>query len=364
MWRSTDKTNIPIPFPRALGARRKDMPRRRRGAGLLRRSEFKLASHPGLEPKGSAMRNLPLALAAFVFAILFVPGASAQIPRGSTASKVRVVGYSDVDGRPPFKLSIRQVNSRWYLYAGHLWHRGWTVLDVTDPAKPTVANFIPGPENTWTIQMEIGGDKMITALEKIGQGWGGNDAKPNDEGVLVWSLADPVRPKRLGQYRTGGTGTHRDFYSGGRYMHLAAGMPGYNGNIYVIVDISDPTKPVEVGRRWVPGQHAAGGEKGGRDVSLHGPPYVEGSLAYLSYGSAGLVILDIADVAHPKLLGQLPYTPPFLGFIGVDNVLPLAAPQIAVVESEAIPEDCPEPPQPPPLVAHSHPPQAHTPSLL
>ncbi|TMH75828.1 MAG: hypothetical protein E6H49_18480, partial [Betaproteobacteria bacterium] len=226
------------------------------------------------------MRKLPLALAAFVFAILLVPGASAQIPPGSIASNVRVLGYSDVDGRPPFKLSIRQANGRWYLYAGHLWHRGWTILDVTDPAKPTVANFIPGPENTWTIQMEIGGDKMITALEKIGQGWGGDDAKPNDEGVLVWSLADPLRPQRIGQYKTGGSGTHRDFYSGGRTMHLAAGMPGYSGNIYVIVDISDPAKPVEAGRWWVPGQHTAGGEKGARDVSLHGPPYVEGSLAY------------------------------------------------------------------------------------
>ncbi len=290
------------------------------------------------------MRNLPLAaFACLVPAIVFVPGASAQIPPGSLASNVRVVGYSDVDGRPPFKLSIRQANGRWYLYAGHLWHRGWTILDVTDPAEPSVANFIRGPANTWTIQMEIGGDKMITALEKIGQGWGGDDAKPNDEGVLVWSLADPVRPKRLGQYKTGGTGTHRNFYSGGRFMHLAAGMPGYNGNIYVIVDISDPAKPVEVGRWWVPGQHAAGGEKAARDVSLHGPPYVEGSLAYLSYGSAGLVILDIADVAHPKLLGQLPYTPPFLGFIGVHSVLPLAARKIAVVNSEAIREDCQEP---------------------
>src|SRR3989475_13326880 len=112
--------------------------------------------------------------------------------------------------------------------------------------------------------MEIGGDKMITALEKIGQGWGGDATKPNDEGVLVWSLADPVRPKRLGQYKTGGTGTHRNFYSGGRFMHLAAGMPGYNGNIYVIVDISDPSKPVEAGRWRVPGQHAAGGAEGGR----------------------------------------------------------------------------------------------------
>src|SRR3981081_2311533 len=116
------------------------------------------------------------ALAAFVLAILFVPGASAQIPPGSIASNVRVVGYSDVDGRPPFKLSIRQANGGWYLCAGHLGHRGWTVLDVTDLAKPTVANFIPGPENTWTIQMEIGDDKMNTPLEKKGQGWGGGRA--------------------------------------------------------------------------------------------------------------------------------------------------------------------------------------------
>ena len=143
------------------------------------------------------MRNVPLAFAAFVFAIFFVPVASAQIPPGSIASNVRVVGYSDVDGRPPFKLSIRQANGRWYLYAGHLWHRGWTVLDVTDPAKPRVANFIPGPENTWTIQMEIGGDKMITALEKIGQGWGGDDAKPNDEGVLVQPQTEVNAPNAL-----------------------------------------------------------------------------------------------------------------------------------------------------------------------
>src|SRR2546428_13770276 len=57
---------------------------------------------------------------------------SSSIPPGAAASNVRVVGYSEVDGRPPFKLSILERNGRWYLYAGHLWHRGWTVLDVTD----------------------------------------------------------------------------------------------------------------------------------------------------------------------------------------------------------------------------------------
>src|SRR3989442_9901073 len=132
------------------------------------------------------MRNLPLvAFACLVPAILFVPGASAQIPPGSTASNVRVVGYSDVDGRPPFKLSIRQANGRWYLYAGHLWHRGWTILDVTDPAKPTVANFIRGPENTWTIQMEIGGGKINTPPRKNRDGRGGGDAQPHSEGGVA-----------------------------------------------------------------------------------------------------------------------------------------------------------------------------------
>jgi len=120
-------------------------------------------------------------------------------------------------------------------------------------------------------------------------------------------------------------------------------MPGYSGNIYVIVDIADPAKPVEAGRWWVPGQHTAGGEKPQRDVSVHRPPYVEGSLVYISYGAAGLVILDISDVARPKLVGQLPFTPPFLGFIGVHSALPLPSRKIAVVNSEAIREDCKEP---------------------
>src|SRR5258708_12840583 len=91
------------------------------------------------------MRNLSLALAALFFAILLAPGASAQIPPGSIASNVRVVGYSDVDGRPPFKLSIRQANARWSPYAGHLCHPGWTRLDVTAPPNTSAPNSAPRP---------------------------------------------------------------------------------------------------------------------------------------------------------------------------------------------------------------------------
>lgn len=206
-----------------------------------------------------------------------------------TTHNTKAVGYSDLDGRGGgFKLSIQEVQGRWYLYMGHLWHRGWTILDVTDPRRPEVAAFIEGPDNTWTIQMVVQDGRMVTALEQVSASWGGDPNAPFDEGVLIWDVEhDPVHPELLGHFRTGGTGTHRNGYWGGRYVHLAAGMPGYSGNIYVIIDIDDPTHPVEVGRWWVPGQHVAGGETPEPGVSLHGPPFVVGDLAYIPYGRRG-----------------------------------------------------------------------------
>jgi hypothetical protein len=252
------------------------------------------------------------------------------------AHNVRVVGYSDLNNKPGFKMSIREHQGRWYLYMGHFWQPGWSIVDVTDPAKPEVVKFIAGSKNTATLQMELSGDTMITALEQILPGLGGNN-KPFDEGVLIWDIRDPVNPRRLGQFRTGGTGTHRNFYAGGRYMHLAAGMPGYEGNIYVIVDINNPANPLEVGRWWVTGQHTAGGEQPSATyISHHGPPYVVGNLAYLSYGAAGMVILDISDVTKPRQVGRLPFSPPFHSRFGIHSVLPVPEQGIAYVNSEDV----------------------------
>jgi hypothetical protein len=279
-----------------------------------------------------------------------------QLPAGSTAQNVEAIGYTELDGKPAFKISIKEHRGRWYLFAGHFWHRGWSVIDVTDPRAPRVVKFVEGPENTFTGQMELSGDRMITSLEKILPGFGGDEKKPFDEGVIVWDIKDPSNPRRLGQFKTGGSGTHRNFYAGGRFMHLAAGMPGYTGNIYVIVDISDPANPRETGRWWVEGQHAAGGEKlastanstaknqthahgtcgGDTDVSLHGPPYVVGNLAYLSYGSAGMIVLDISDATKPREIGRLDFSPPFHSKFGVHGVLPLPEKGIAYVNSEDV----------------------------
>src|SRR3989442_1857291 len=122
----------------------------------------------GATREGSRMRSVhrvvPLALLIIRVAVLPPAFAPAQpvMPPGAVASNVPAVAYSEVDGRPPFKLSIQERNGRWYLYIGHLWHRGWTVLDGTDPSRPSVADFIPRPASTGTTHIEIATAPMST----------------------------------------------------------------------------------------------------------------------------------------------------------------------------------------------------------
>ena len=264
------------------------------------------------------MRLLHLVAAA---AALFIAGAASAdpIPPGGVGQNVEAVGYSDLNGKPGFKMSIQKVGEHWYLYIGMLWNEGWQIVDVTDPNDPKLVKELEGPANTATDQMEIADGKMITALAKISPGWGGDPKKPFDEGVLIWDLKDPLNPQRLGQFKTKSLGTHRNGYQGGKYMHLSAIMPGYRGNIYVIVDISDPAKPKEAGRWWVPGQKDDETPPPPQGTVLHGPPFIVGNTAYLPYGGSGMIILDITDV------------------------IPVPDRKLAFINSEAIAEDCKEP---------------------
>jgi hypothetical protein len=257
------------------------------------------------------------------------------------AHNAEFVSYHALGGKPAFKLATQEVKGRWYLYMGHLWHRGWTILDVTDPSSPEHVAFIPGPENTWTIQVQVADGSMITALERIAPGWGGSESKAYSEGVLIWDVSDPGKPRLQGQYRTGSTGTHRNFYDGGCLVHVAGGAPGYDGKIYHIVDISDPTQPKQISRFALEGQ-TQGASKTGAKLSLHGPAHVEGSRAYLSYGDGGGIILDVSDISDPKMISQLAFSG-FCSRQGIHTYLPLPRRKLALINDEAIAENGGEP---------------------
>ena len=256
---------------------------------------------------------------------------------GYYAQNVEVLGYHDLEGRPAFKLAMQEVNGRWYLYLAHLWHRGWSVLDVTDPTTPQLVTYIPGPENTWTIQIQVAEGKMITALERIAPGWGGVDGQAFAEGFFIFDVSEPTKPRRIGHFQTGSTGTHRNFYDGGNFIHAAAGAPGMAGKIYRIVDIADPAKPREVGQFSLPEQ-ASGAATSGLKFSLHGPAHIEGTRAYLPYGDGGAIILDISELSRPRMVSQLAFRG-ITATQGIHTFLPLPRRRIALVNDEAIREN-------------------------
>ncbi|HLH67785.1 MAG TPA: hypothetical protein VKY90_01835 [Candidatus Dormibacteraeota bacterium] len=257
---------------------------------------------------------------------------------------IEPLAYSDLGGRPGFKMSLHVDGGRTYLYVAHLWHSGWSVLDVTDPLSPTVLNAWDGPANTWTLQVTTREGLLATSLEPIQDGWG-NDAHASfEEGVVLWDLSDPVRPRRRGTFRTGHRGTHRNLFDATGLLHLSARMPGYQGAILVLVDVSDPDRPSEVGRFHLPGQRLGVGEHDRREwFDLHGPSLRSGDLAYLPYAAAGLVIVDLTHPEQPTLVGHLPLHPPLASGIAAHTVVPIAGQDLVIVNSEALAERCREP---------------------
>lgn len=268
------------------------------------------------------------------------PASATALPPALEARGIRAVGFHDLGGDPGFKLAMHQSEDRWYLYTAHLWRSGWSVIDVTDPTAPEHLTTIPGPPHTWTLQVQAADGRLVTSLERPPEGWGVERPDLAEEGVLVWDVAtDPVEPRLLGVHRTGGAGTHRNYYAGGNLVYLAAALPGVSGRALQIIDISDPTTPHEVGRWSWPGQRDSGTEK--LESYMHGPAYVDGNLAYISYGRVGLVVLDVSDPARPQSVGHLSFG--HLGSrVGCHSAIPLEGRGLLVVNSEALVER-PEP---------------------
>jgi hypothetical protein len=246
-------------------------------------------------------------------------------------------------------MAMQERSGRWYLYLGHLWHSGWTVLDVTDPTKPSLEAWIPGPPNTWTLQVQVADCKMIASLEPILDGWGRDPQGPAaEEGFFVFDVENPTEPRKVGHWRTNGDGTHRNYYDGGDIVHACAGFPDLDGRGYAAVDISEPTAPRLVGRWWWPGQNRKLGERptreeAGKVISHHGGAYTRDNLAFCPWMGAGMVILDISELSTPQFVGRLDVHPPLGSWLAMHTCVPVRGHSFVLVNSEAIAERCAEP---------------------
>ena len=265
-------------------------------------------------------------------------------PDALESRNVTLRGFHDLSGRPPFKIAIREVGDRILLYCAHFFYSGWSVVDVTDPGDPTLEAFVPGPDNTMTKNIQVADDLMLVGLERPSPGYGPvsdpmDPADHYEEGAYLFDVSDPTEPDLRSHYRTGGAGTHRNFYTGGDHAYLVAWPDDYEKGMLVVLDVSDPDAPAEVGRWWWPGQGP--GEEADEDFYFHGPAYVDGDRAHLSYGRVGAVTLDVSDPASPELVTRLPISPGLGSRLGVHSFVPVPGSDLAVVNTEAISEASP-----------------------
>jgi hypothetical protein len=213
---------------------------------------------------------------------------------------------------------------------------GVDIVDISEPEEPEkIADTADYPdtsmEDMQAMQIESR-DVLAIGLQDCG-----NDPSPGvgKSGLELVDISNPKKPRTLSFFDTNGISAD----SGGvheldltktpndRVLALLA-VPGLEaltaddagqggtGDL-LIVDISDPTRPALVAEWGVLGEPALGlslylGARQGSDrrTQLHSVrANKDGTLAYLSYWDAGVIVLNISDPAKPVFVGRTSFQP-------------------------------------------------------
>jgi len=227
---------------------------------------------------------------------------------------VRLVGYCDLQGRPALQVVLKGD----YAYVGH--HAGSTVnplsgerepngtsiVDVSDPSKPTVVHHLPGYAGAESRAVQVATDyyegrDFLLRSQEAGR----------FIGFEVWDITSRTRPRRASTI-TPLEVAHKSWWdvkSGLAY--LSGTWPGWHGRHLIIYDLKDPYQPKFVTNWGLPGQEA--GARKPLGLGLH-HPVISGNRAYLSYLFGGdVVILDISQPRRPEVVAHLDFSPPFSG---------------------------------------------------
>ncbi len=224
-----------------------------------------------------------------------------------------------------------------------------TSVDVTDVANPRViAQTDHAYSHLRSNSLSIVDDLMLVAYQSVEPGQPGT-------GMGVYDVSNMEEPRRIGFLDLGGPwsrGCHVLWWVDGNYAHLSTGAPDFqprdqkDDQFYMIVDVGDPTNPVEAGRWWVPGtREGDDAPPVGRNPVIDSGHRLHNAnvypqrpdRAYCAYLDSGVAILDISDVANPSVISRINPSPPFPGFW--HTALPLFSRDLMVVTQEAVREN-------------------------
>ena len=225
--------------------------------------------------------------------------------------------------------------------------KNFTGIDVTDPRNPRVIVQTELPERFMrSNSLELVGNTLAVAyqVQQPGQA---------PAGFELFDVSRPEEPKSISFFDASGPhsrGVHQLWFADGEYVHMAAGAADFtprnqlDDQCYRSVDVRNPSKPVEVGRWWLPGtregdsepppeRHAPGKDFGFRAHNTNVYPQ-RPDRCYLGYLDAGMFIMDISDKSRPKVISRWDNSPPYVGF--THTVLPLFGRDLLVVTDESV----------------------------
>jgi hypothetical protein len=254
-------------------------------------------------------------------AVLVVTAQAAQadaIPAVAESSNMQIIGHSDLNGvgKGGEGLALHQYpNGQRVLFLAHeSAPMCFSVIDVTKPEDPKVIFQLPvEPASARCNSLGLSGTTLAVAhqVDKVGQPSAGMD---------VFDVADPAHPKKLSHFDTSGPhsrGVHYLWFVDGQFAYLSTGAKDFeprnknDDQFLMIVDMRDPTHPKEAGRWWLPGTRVGDKEPSPPRVTpfdtgirMHTPTLTpeHPDRVYIGWIDGGLVILDISDKAHPKLV--------------------------------------------------------------
>lgn len=258
-----------------------------------------------------------------------------RVPRSPVTDDFTILGHVRLPGTSPdadvFFYDHGGAGKFAYVgtWSGPCSANGVKIVDVTDPANPTIAAFaVPGPGvSTEDMVVERIGARDILAVGVQVCGEGGRP------GVALFDVTDPTRPTQLSFSHTPLFGVHElDLVvrPDGRALALLA-VPfvefgttyfgsGHGGD-FRIIEVTDPENPVKLASwriladstlpRFDGSGELASQFQGNGDFAASYDHSVraadDGMTAYASFWDAGVLKFDISDPAAPVLFGRTTY---------------------------------------------------------
>jgi hypothetical protein len=226
-----------------------------------------------MRERSGGLESTKLALAALVLVAgcesvaPSAPVATAPADDGISNLNLRLVGRNDLQARSAYQPVVHAYGERRILFVGHhagqalnpitgkIEKNGLSIVDVTDPARPTyLAHFPPtGPEASGTQHVQVcdgsalpnGDDAKVYAIRTNGQ-----------LGYEVLDVTDPASPRFLVTIAETGTSSRPRSDRGDRETHkfqwdCASGIAYLNGTaprwrvtrVLQAFDLADPARP-------------------------------------------------------------------------------------------------------------------------